>query len=185
MANEALRRENDPDKRPRQWLGWAGKSLLICTLLLGFAGLHLFWANSTVLLVVGQDSRKPIAGDPAKVIELPNVTQIVQSQYAKVQEALLNSTGQNVQPAAPVTLPPTAPVAAKAPVEAKIPARGNDAKPKIAASLYARVRQTVLENRTEETKRLGLGDVAYQNVPDDGSIMVGMQVTTRRSSTIK
>ena len=51
------------------------------------------------------------------------------------------------------------------------------AKPKSTASLYARVRQVVRENKTEETQRLGMGDVAYQDVPDDGSIMVGMEVT--------
>jgi len=73
----------------------------------------------------------------------------------KQRDDLLNSTGQNGQPAAPVAV----------------------AKPKSKASLYARVRQVVQENKTEETQRLGMGDVAYQDVPDDGSIMVGMDVT--------
>ena len=35
----------------------------------------------------------------------------------------------------------------------------------------------VLANKTEETQRQGIGDIAYRNVPDDGSIMVGMEVT--------
>src|SRR5439155_3472415 len=57
-GNEARRRESDPDKRPRKWLGWAGKGLLVCTLLLGSAGLQLFWANSIVPDVRRQESRE-------------------------------------------------------------------------------------------------------------------------------
>ena len=67
-----------------------------------------------------------------------------------------NSTGKEVQALVP---------AAEAPATAKAPARANNDKPKSTASLYARVRQIVLENKTEETQRLGMGDVAYQNVP--------------------
>ena len=80
---------------------------------------------------------------------------LVPISNAKQRDDLPNSTGQNGQPAAPVAV----------------------AKPKSTASLYARVRQVVLENKTEETQRLGIGDFAYQDVPDDGSIMVGMEVT--------
>src|SRR5205807_4125061 len=70
-----------------------------------------------------------------------------------------------------------APVAAQAPITAKAPERANNAQPKPKGSLYARIRQVVQENKTEETERLGIGDVAYQSVPQDGSIMVGMEVT--------
>src|SRR5262249_2269216 len=59
----------------------------------------------------------------------------------------------------------------------RAPVRPKDAKPKSTASLYERVRQVVLENKTEETERLGIGDFAYQDVPEDGSIMVGMEVS--------
>jgi hypothetical protein len=151
-GSEARRPESDTDKLPRPWLGWASKGLLMCTLFLGsfFAGRQFFWTNSTP---------------------------IVPSNNAKQRDGLPDSTGQNEQPAAPVAVPPKAPVAAEAPVKAEAPAPANDAKPKAKASLYARVRQAVLENKTEETQRLGIGDVAYQHVPDDGSIMVGMEVT--------
>src|SRR4029077_20602521 len=74
---------------------------------------------------------------------------------AKQRDDLRNSTAQKEQPAAPVAV----------------------AKPKSTASLYARVRKVVRENKTEETERLGIGDITYQDVPDDGSIMVGMAVT--------
>ena len=81
----------------------------------------------------------------------------------------------NAQPAVPVAA--KAPVTAQAPLTAKAPAPSNDAQPKSTASLYDRVRQVVLENKTEETERLGMGDFAYQDVPDDGSILVGMGVS--------
>src|SRR5207244_7766991 len=51
------------------------------------------------------------------------------------------------------------------------------ARPKSTSSHYARVRQVDLDNRTEETERLGIGDFAYQDVPDDGSILVGIGVS--------
>ena len=46
-------------------------------------------------------------------------------------------------------------VATEGPVTAKPPALANDARPKSRASLYARVRQVVLEHKTDETQRLG------------------------------
>jgi hypothetical protein len=164
-------------KLPRQRMGWARQGVLMSTLFLGslFAGLQLFGASSTVL--ARQESTEANAGDPARAVDLPPVPQIVPVNSAKERDNVLNSTGQNAQPAAPVAVPPAAPVAAKAPVTANAPARAIDARPKAAVSLYARVRQAVLENKTEETDRLGLGDIAYEDVPDDGSIMVGMAVT--------
>src|SRR5205085_11674466 len=125
-----------------------------------FAGLQLFGASFTVPPVAHQESREATAGDPLRVIDLPPLPQIVPINNAKQRDDVLNGTGQNAQPAAPV--------AAKAPVTAKAPARPNDARPQATVSLYARVRQVVLENKTEETERLGMGDVAYQDVPDDG-----------------
>jgi hypothetical protein len=170
--NEARQPESDTDKLPRQWLGWA-RGLLMCPLLLWtfFAGLQFFWAaNAMVPPVAHQESREANAGDPAGAVDLPPMPQIVATLIsAKQRDDLVNSTGQNAQPAALV--------AAAAPVTAKAPAPANDARPKSKASLYARVRQAVLENKTEETQRLGIGDIAYQDVPDDGSIMVGMEVT--------
>jgi len=70
-------------------------------------------------------------------------------------------------------------VPARAPITAKTPARESDAKskPKSKGSLYARVRQIVRANKTEETQRVGQGYIAYYEVPDNGSIMVGMEVT--------
>jgi hypothetical protein len=151
-GNEARRRESDTDKVPRQWIGWASKGLLMCTLFLGsfFAGRQFFW---------------------------PHSTPIVPGNNAKQGEDPLNSTGQNAEAAAPEVVPPKAPEAVEAPAKAEAPAPANNAKPKAKVSLYARVRQVVLENKTEETDRLGIGDIAYQHVPDDGSIMVGMEVT--------
>jgi len=94
---------------------------------------------------------------------------MINRKFAEVCQVLQDGQQQNPQPAVPV--------AAKAPVSARLPARANVAKPKSTASLYARVRQVVRENKTEETKRLGIGDIAFENVPDDGSIMVGVEVT--------
>ncbi|HEV3144705.1 MAG TPA: hypothetical protein VGZ47_12520 [Gemmataceae bacterium] len=175
-GNEARRRKSDTDKLSGRWMGWASKGLLMCTLFLGsfFAGLQFFWANSRVPPVAHQESSQANAGNPARAIDLPPVPPIVPINNVKQPDDLPKSTGQNAQPAAPVAVPP---VAAKAPVTAKGPAQANDAKPDRAASLYDRVRQVVLENKTEETERLGMGDIAYQDVPDDGSIMVGMAVT--------
>lgn len=201
-GNEARRRESDRDKLLRRWMGWASKGLLIWALFLGgfFAGLPLFRANSMARPVARQESREtkkktqvPIdkrgvsrpqitapkadkvannkggAGDPARAVDLPPLLPIVPSNIAKQFEDVRNRIAPNGQPAAPV--------AAEARVGGEAPARANDAKPKSTASLYARVRQVVLENKTEETERLGIGDFAYQNVPDNGSIMVGMEVT--------
>jgi hypothetical protein len=162
-------------------MGWASKGLLMGALFLGcfFVGLQSFWATSTVPPAKHQESSQANAGDPAGAIDLPPVPPIAPIINAKQGDDLPSGTGPNVQPAAPVApvpVPPVAvpPAAPKAPVTAKAPARPNDARPK---SLYERVRQVVLENKTEETVRVGLGEVAYQDVPEDGSIMVGMEVT--------
>jgi hypothetical protein len=159
-GNEARLRESDTDKLPRQWMGWASKGLLMWTLILGsfVAGMQFFGANSPVPPVEPQEPSEANAGDPAKAVDSP--PPLVPISNAKQHEDHLKSAEQKGQPAAPVKV---APVAA--------------AKPKSTPSLYARVRQIVRENRTEETERLGIGDVAYQNVADDGSIMVGMEVT--------
>jgi hypothetical protein len=145
----------DTDKLLKPRVGWARKGLLTGALILGsfFAGLQLFGAHSPVPPVARQEAPEANAGDPAPAVVLP--AQIVPISNANQRDDLLNSTGQNAQPAAPVAV----------------------AKPAPKASLYARVRQAVRENKTEETERLGMGDFAFQNVPDDGSIMVGMQVT--------
>jgi hypothetical protein len=158
-GNEARRAESD-------WLGSASKGLLMCTMFLGFffAGLQLFWANSITPPVAHQESGEVLPP------EFPTVS----INNAKLPDDLPNGTGQNAQPVAPIA---AAPVAAKAPATPKAPARTNDARPKATVSLYDRVRQVVRENKTEETERLGIGDIAYQDVSDDGSIMVGMAVT--------
>jgi hypothetical protein len=186
-GNADHRQESGTGKLPRKWLGRVSKGLLIGTLFLGslFAGLPFFGANSTAPPVPSQESREAGAGDPARTVDLPPVPQNVPINKAKPRDDLPNGPGQNAPPAAPVADPPAAraevppapPVPAEAPVPAKAPERDNDARPKSTASLYARVRQAVLENKTEETQRLGIGDFAYQDVPDDGSIMVGMAVT--------
>jgi hypothetical protein len=170
-GKDVRRRESETDKLLRQWMAWAGKGLLMGSLFFGslFAGVQFFGPNSTAPPVAHEESRQADAGDPARTVDLPPVPPIVPINNAKRPDEPRNRIGQNAQPAAPVT--------AEAPVTAKVRARANDAKPKSTASLYARVRQVVLENKTEETQRLGIGDVAYSNVPDDGSIMVGMEVT--------
>jgi hypothetical protein len=197
-GDEARRRESDTDKPRGQSMVWAIIGLLLGTLVFGclFAVVQLFRANSTVPQVAQQEPGKAKAGDPAGAVALPNLPPIVsidgvKQRYDLVKD-VLNGTGQNAPPAAPVAAeapvpakapaPPPAPVAAppvaaEAPIPAKAPAPAKDARPKTKGSLYARVRQVVLENKTEETLRLGLGDVAYQNVPEDGSILVGMEVT--------
>jgi hypothetical protein len=142
-----------------------------------FAGLPLFGTNSAVPPAVGQESKQVSAGDPAGAVDLPPVLPIAPIDIAKERTDLPKSTGPNAAPAAPVAVPPAAPAAANAPVTAEASKQASDAKPKPKASLYDRVRQIVRDNKTEETQRLGLGDIAYQDVPDDGSIMVGMAVT--------
>src|SRR5262249_30511311 len=100
----------------------------------------------------------------AKAVDLQPAASIA-PENAKAYDERKNSTGNAV------------PVAAEAPITPKTPLRANNDKLRSTASLYARVRQIVLENKTEEKLRLGIGDVAYQSLPDDGSIMVGMDVT--------
>jgi hypothetical protein len=142
------------EARPRRWIGWAGKALLMFALFLGSfsAALPFFWVNSTpaVAPVALQESGEAKADLP------PPPPIVLPLNKAKEFDELLKSFGQNAQPPAPAK-------------EAKliIP------RP----SLYERVRRVVRENKTEETDRLGIGDIAYQNVPEDGSIMVGMEVT--------
>jgi hypothetical protein len=139
--------------------------------------LPFFGTNSTVPVVARQD--------PPKAVDLPLMPNPLSVAIAKQYEDVIKRITQNTQPATPVAVksaapaavPPATPAAAEAPVTAPVPTRPNDAKPKSTASLYARVRQVVLENKTEETERLGIGDFAYQDVRDDGSIMVGMDVT--------
>lgn len=171
-GNEARRQENGTDRLPWQGLGWWRSGLLLGTLFLAslFAGLQLFGANFTVLFGPRQEPREVKAGAPAEAVELPPVAPLAPIDIVQLREDLLKSMEKIQQPAAPVAVPP---VAAKAPVMAK----ALPAQPKAKASLYARVRQIVQENKTEETVRLGIGDIAYEDVPDDGSIMVGMEVT--------
>jgi hypothetical protein len=132
-----------------------------------FTGTQFFRASSTVL--ARQDSTQAKTGDPARADDVQPAPQIVPVNNAKRQDDLPSSTGQNTAP------PPPAP--APAVVPAQVPVRPIEAKPKAKVSLYALVRQIVRENKTEETERLGLGEIAYQDVPDDGSILVGMEVT--------
>jgi len=140
--------------RMSQGMSWASQGLLMGTLILGsfFGGLQLFGANSAVPPVAHKEPLEFNAGDPAKAVELP--PEVVPIGNVKKRDELLEGTA-NAKRAAPAAF----------------------AKPKAKASLYDRVRQAVLENKTEETERLGMGDVAYQNVPNDGLIMVGMAVT--------
>jgi hypothetical protein len=182
MLAPAVAGGNATRRLPRQgmgWASWARKGLLMATLFLGglFVGLQGFGAKSTAPPVARQESRQANAADLARAVDLPPVPPMVPINNTKQRADLPTGTGQNARPAAPVAVPPAAPVAAEAPVRAEAPARANEPKPKSKPSLYARVRQVVRENKTEETERLGIGDFAYQDVPDDGSIMVGMEVT--------
>jgi hypothetical protein len=160
-GNEAHRRENDTDNRPRQWMG--GKELLMCIVLLWscFAGLQLFRASSAVPNSTGQNA------PPAAAVAVPAAAAVVVPAAAPMA----------VPTVAPVAVQPKVPVAAEAPVTAEAPTGASDAEPISTASLYDRVRQVVLENKTEETERLGIGDFEYRDVPEDGSLMVGMEVT--------
>jgi hypothetical protein len=176
-GNEARRRESDTDKLPRQWSGWASKGVLIWPLFISlFAGAQYFRVISALSPATRQGPREAKAGDRARAVAVPPAPPIVPRNIAKRRDDLRDSTGQNAPPPAPVAVPPAAPVAAGAPVRAEAPARAK-ARPQSTASLYDRVRQVVRANKTEETQRLGIGDIAYQAVPDDGSIMVGMEVT--------
>jgi hypothetical protein len=150
---EPRRRDSDRDDRARPWLGWAAKGLLMGVLFLWslFAGLQFFWANSTVLAVARQESKE-----------------------AKVQPAAPTPP----PPETPMTVPPPEPAVPPAlPVAVKTPTQANNARPKSTVSIYDHVRQVVRANKTVETERLGIGDIAYQDVPADGSIVVGMEVT--------
>jgi hypothetical protein len=160
-GNEARGRESHTDKLVRPSMRWASIGLLMLTVLLGnvLVWLQVFKPSSTAPPVAPQASNK-----------------------AKRPDGLLNIPVQHAQPAAPVAVAPVAvlhaePVAAEASVTVKAPAPPHHAKPKATASLYDRVRHIVWENMTEETERLGIGDIAYHDVPKDGSIMVGMEVT--------
>src|SRR5262249_12562325 len=158
------------DQLPRRWIGRTGP--LLWTLLLGSlcVGLQFLWANSVAPPVARQESREAKAGDPARAVDLPALPPALDlpSRYASVREVLeALSRDDKCSPSRETVL--RNPLAPGAPAI--------DAKPIPKGSLYDRVRQVVLENKTEETERLGIGDIAYQHVPDDGSIMVGMQVT--------
>src|SRR5439155_13293950 len=107
-----------------------------------FAGVQFFGASPTVPPVARQEARDADAGVPARAPELPPVRPIVHLDDAKQREDLPNRSGQDAPPAAPAPVPP------EAPVEAEAPARAKDG-PKSTASLYARVRQVVRENKTE------------------------------------
>ena len=153
-----------------------GTGLLMSTLFIAsfFAWLPFFGSNATIAPVVHQESKEANAGDPATA---PVPSAIVPVNNAKQQDDLLNSTGQNAQPAVPAPVPAAAPVAAKTPIIFNGLQQANEVKSASMAPLYDRVRQVVLENKTEETQRLGMGDFPYQHVPDDGSILVGMEVS--------
>ena len=175
--NEDRRWEEGMDKLPRQWMSWASKGLLCSMLLWGFfVGLQFFRAANAIVPPVDQEPRQAKAGEPAKAVDMPPRPQVFPIMDVKQGDHLPNSKGQDVQPAAPAAVPPAAPVAVVAPATPLAPAPA-DARPKSTASLYDRVRQVVLENKTVETQRLGIGDIAYREVPEDGSIMVGMEVT--------
>jgi hypothetical protein len=156
-GNATPRRDSNRETLSRPRKGWARQGLLTGTLFLGsFAlGLHLFAANSKVPPVARQEFSEA------------NKNKEVPKDLASIQHT----------PAAKADKVPTSKVAAGDSTGAKAPVRPKDAKPTPAASLYDRVRRVVLENKTEETERLGMGDIAYQHVPEDGSIMVGMEVT--------
>jgi hypothetical protein len=121
-GNEVRWRESDTDKHGRKGKGWARKGLLTVAVCLGsfVVGLLFFWSKTPVPPVARRESREVIVADPVRVVVVPDLTQLVQNQFAKVQEALTNGTGPNVKPAAPA--------AAKAPVAVQSPARTNDAK---------------------------------------------------------
>jgi hypothetical protein len=185
-GDEACQWESNPAKPLRQPVVWAIIGLLMGTLLFGclFAGVQLFRATSTAPPVAQQEPGESKAGDPAGKVALQALPPLgaigdVKKRFDLVKD-ILNGPGENApppvpaEPPAPTKAPETAPAE---PAPAKAPAQAEDARPKTKGSLYARVRQIVLENKTEETLRLGIGDVAYQSVPEDGSILVGMEAT--------
>jgi hypothetical protein len=159
----ALPDQPDEEKiqRPRS-IGRTIKGLLLSVLFFGsfFAGLPFFWPSSTVPSAGRQESKEDNAGDPAVAADEPPA-QVPGEPPGKVEVPLRVKPDRG----------------ARAPGKAEAPAPPNDPRPKSKASLYARVRQVVLENKTEETQRLGIGDFPYEDVPEDGSIMVGMEVT--------
>jgi len=168
-GNEARCWNNDTDRLPT-WMRRTGP--LLWTLLLGTlcVGLQALWANSVAPPVARQESREAKAGDPARPVDLPTLPPALDlpSRYASVREVLeALSRDDKCSPSRHTVL--RNPVAPRAPAV--------DTKPISTASLYDRVRQVVLENKTEETERLGIGDIAYRDVAADGSIMVGMEVT--------
>jgi len=148
---------------------WARKALLAGTFFVGsfFAGLQVFGANSANPPVARPEPSEAKSGDPAPSVDIRAALEV--ADYANRRFEVVKNVLQNTQPAAPAP--------ADAPVIADAFARAIAAMPKSTTSLFDRVRQAVLENKTEETERLGLGDFAYQDVPNDGSIMVGMEVS--------
>lgn len=193
--------DGDVARRPDRDAAILGKVLLLSALFVGclLAAWQLFTAKSTVPPVAHQEfaetkkkprvpadkhqvARPQIAAaraDKAPSNERPGNSMPVPVNNDRLRADLLNRLEQNLPPAAPVAADAPVPPKVETPVEtpARVETPSNDAKPKSTASLYDRVRQIVREKKTEETERLGFGDIAYQDVPDDGSIMVGMDVS--------
>ncbi len=174
----ARRQESDPDRVVKQWLGRAITGLLMGIVFLGsvVAGLPMFVATAAVVPAAHPESRQASANEPARSVDVPPVPHDVPMSNAKEPVDPPPGIGQKAPPPAPVVVPPPAPVVVP-PVAPKAPAWAASAKPRPKGSLYDRIRQIVQENRTVETDRVGVGDVAFQVVPDDGSILVGMEVT--------
>jgi hypothetical protein len=196
-GDEARSRGSGPDRPPSRWMSRAGKGLLACALFLGslFAGVRFFGSNSPDAPAARQEPRAARVGDPARAVDWPPVRPTVSINDELLRDDLLNGSGRKPpepkEPPAPEPPPePKEPPPPKdpPPVRNEPPARKEPppeleapaavkARPKPKLSLHALVRQVVKENRTEETARVGVGDVAYQSVPADGSILVGMEVT--------
>lgn len=184
-------RERGEHRLPRPEMGWASKGLLVGSLFFGtfFAGMQYFGANSKVRPVAQEESReaRAVALPPAPPVvpinilppvaainaQFDQVIQALQTQDANRVNAQFERVRQALQ-AHETICSASRQSLMRYPVAPQ--ARAN-VSPQPTGSIYERVRQVVRENKTEETKRLGMGDLAYRDVPDDGSIMVGMTVT--------
>jgi hypothetical protein len=104
-GKEARRRESDADKLLRQWLGWAGKGLLMGTLLLGclLAGVRFFGASSTVPPGARQESRSAQA--KTRVLTAKRAVSRPQIPTEKTDKVPINNVVGTVRPPEPLRPP--------------------------------------------------------------------------------
>jgi hypothetical protein len=100
-GNEAPRRESDPDRLQRRWMGWTSKGLLLCVLFLGswFAGLQMIGEKAPVRPVARQES-----GEANKKTQLPTAKRRETRPWiaaAKPDKGSVNKLVENVRPPEP------------------------------------------------------------------------------------